>query len=180
MTLWFTADHHFGHANIIRFRNRPFTDTTEMDEAMVQRWNATVEKDEEVWHLGNFAYRCAPNRCAEIFSRLSGRAIHLIRGNHDNKLTLKLPWTSVQYYAEIISDNRHIILFHYPLTVWNRSHHGSLAIHARARDGASTSGLACDVSVDAWNFRPISLGEIMAKIASSDSSEASSSSSDTP
>ena len=22
--LWFTADHHFGHANIIRYCNRPF------------------------------------------------------------------------------------------------------------------------------------------------------------
>ena len=180
MTLWFTADHYFGHDNIIHFRDRPFADTSEMDETMVERWNSTIQEDGEVWHLGNFAHRCGPNRRAEIFSRLRGRAIHLIRGPHDRKSTLTLPWASVQHYAEIRSKNQQIILFHYPLTIWNRSHQGSLSLHGRALGVTPKSDLACDVSVDAWDFRPISLDEIMARIALSGTGAASVRSTDTP
>ena len=31
--LFFTSDHHFGHANIIKFCNRPFQNVDEMNEA---------------------------------------------------------------------------------------------------------------------------------------------------
>jgi calcineurin-like phosphoesterase family protein len=36
--IWFTADHHFGHANIIGFCNRPFSDVMEMDAELMRRW----------------------------------------------------------------------------------------------------------------------------------------------
>ncbi|WP_258934193.1 hypothetical protein [Nesterenkonia pannonica] len=52
MTTFFTSDHHFGHANIIRYCDRPFADVAEMDEAMIDRWNETVSPDDEVWVLG--------------------------------------------------------------------------------------------------------------------------------
>ena len=42
MTTWFTADLHFGHANIISYSGRPFADATAMNEALIERWNASV------------------------------------------------------------------------------------------------------------------------------------------
>lgn len=165
MTLWFTADHHFGHANIIRLCHRPFADVAEMDEAMVERWNAAIDSCDEVWHLGDFAYRCGPNRQAEIFSRLRGRAIHLVRGNHDSGRTLALPWASVQHYAEIVVDDRLLVLFHYAMRAWNRSHRGSLALHGHSHGTLPSLPGTCDVGVDVWNFRPVSLCEILRKIA---------------
>ncbi len=164
MALWFTADHHFGHANIIRFCRRPFADVAEMDEEMVERWNATVDTGDEVWHLGDFAYRCGPNRQAEIFNRLHGRAIHLVRGNHDRGRTLALPWASVQHYAEIVADGRLLILFHYALRVWNGSHRGSLALHGHGHGTMPSLPAACDVGVDAWDFKPASLSEILGRL----------------
>ncbi len=135
MTIWFTADHHFGHANIIRFCHRPFANVIEMDEAMVHRWNSAVSDDDEVWHLGGFGYRCGPNRLAEIFDQLRGRTKHLIRGNHDRQGTLGLPWTSVQYYAEITVDGQTLVLFHYALRVWNRCRLGSISLHGHGHAG---------------------------------------------
>ncbi len=67
MKCWFTADHHFGHANIIDFCQRPFADVDAMDEALVARWNEVVGDEDEVWYLGDFAYRCGPNRAAYLF-----------------------------------------------------------------------------------------------------------------
>jgi calcineurin-like phosphoesterase family protein len=42
MTVFFTADTHFGYANVIRYDKRPFRDVTEMDEALIKNWNRAV------------------------------------------------------------------------------------------------------------------------------------------
>ena len=43
-TTRFISDLHFSHKNIIRYDDRPFNDTDEMDRAMVELWNETVGK----------------------------------------------------------------------------------------------------------------------------------------
>src|ERR671929_1176204 len=71
MTVWFTADTHFGHAGALgRFR-RPFASVQDMDEAMIRRWNETVGPEDDVWHLGDFALRYAAERMAAILDRLA-------------------------------------------------------------------------------------------------------------
>jgi calcineurin-like phosphoesterase family protein len=40
---WFTADFHLGHANIIRYCNRPFSTVEEMDQTILERLNASVK-----------------------------------------------------------------------------------------------------------------------------------------
>jgi len=49
MTRWFTADLHLGHANIIRYCDRPYADVDVMDRDLVARWNDTVAPADEVW-----------------------------------------------------------------------------------------------------------------------------------
>jgi calcineurin-like phosphoesterase family protein len=43
---WFTSDFHFGHFNIIRYCNRPFTSTEEMDTCIVDRMNQCVKSND--------------------------------------------------------------------------------------------------------------------------------------
>ena len=52
--IFFTSDHHFGHANIIQFSNRPFENVEAMNRAMIERWNEKVSPEDEVYHLGDF------------------------------------------------------------------------------------------------------------------------------
>jgi calcineurin-like phosphoesterase family protein len=42
MSVFFTADTHFGDHRTINISRRPFANTAEMDEVMVERWNAAV------------------------------------------------------------------------------------------------------------------------------------------
>ncbi len=38
MANWYTADPHFGHENILRFCQRPFRSTSEMDAAILANY----------------------------------------------------------------------------------------------------------------------------------------------
>ena len=51
---WFTADFHLGHQNIIRYCNRPFHSTSEMDEAILGNLNSLVRQDDVLYFLGDF------------------------------------------------------------------------------------------------------------------------------
>lgn len=82
MKIFVISDSHFGHANIIKYCNRPFKTTEEMDAIMIKNWNETVSNKDVVIHLGDFALG-TKERCAEIVSKLNGKKI-LILGNHDN------------------------------------------------------------------------------------------------
>ena len=48
-TKYFTADLHFGHANIIKFCNRPFKSVEDMDKTLIRNWNETVQPDDEIY-----------------------------------------------------------------------------------------------------------------------------------
>lgn len=81
MEIWFTSDHHFGHQNIIRYADRPFSSVAEMNEAMIERHNALVRPDDVVFHLGDLAMGVFSEsiKCA---AALNGRKL-LIPGNHE-------------------------------------------------------------------------------------------------
>jgi len=80
------SDTHFGHTNSWeKFKLadgsplRPFTSTEEMDETMIERWNAKVQPGDTVYHLGDVVIN---KKYLHLVKRLNGRKI-LIRGNHD-------------------------------------------------------------------------------------------------
>jgi calcineurin-like phosphoesterase family protein len=81
MTIWFTSDTHFGHANIIKYCERPFRDTDHMDAVIVDNWNSIVSPEDTVYHLGDVALGTIDKSLANV-GRLNGYKI-LVIGNHD-------------------------------------------------------------------------------------------------
>ena len=81
MTTWFTADLHFGHANIIDYSGRPFADATAMNQALIERWNDSIHPDDTVWVLGDVALGRIDETLA-LVGVLNGRKL-LLAGNHD-------------------------------------------------------------------------------------------------
>ena len=117
MQTFFTADTHFGHKNIINYCERPFSSVEEMDQTLITNWNMVVSECDVVYHLGDFVFGC-PER---IRKRLNGR-IFLILGNHD-KFGKK--WHSLFEGVFQIHEYKNIIMCHYPIRYWNRSHYNS-------------------------------------------------------
>lgn len=115
---YYIADTHFGHANIIRYDNRPFNNTYEMDKAMIDRWNAVVTEDDTVYILGDFAWYNKKRTC-EILDILKGHKI-LITGNHDVfSPAINEQFDSICDYLEIKDGGERVVMSHYPMLFWN-------------------------------------------------------------
>ena len=171
---YYTSDLHFGHRKIIEYEDRPFNSVEEMDEFLIQKWNAKVKKGDEVYILGDFGF-VKGKRANELLDRLNGRK-YLIRGNHDNyflndKEFDKSKFIWVKDYASIKDNGVTICMFHYPIAVWDRQHHGALHFYGHVHSNTDThhplvldlGGNAFNVGCDVHDYEPMSLAELLVK-----------------
>jgi len=79
MGVYFIADTHFDDENIIRYENRPFASSDEMNNALIEKWNRTISDSDEVYVLGDFG---AEKNEEKILGKLNGKK-YLVKGNHD-------------------------------------------------------------------------------------------------
>jgi calcineurin-like phosphoesterase family protein len=158
MTVFFTADTHFGDHRVLNISKRPFSSVGEMDGTITEEWNTMVGVDDEVWHLGDFARNA--KIAARVFPLLNGRK-HLIIGNNDAPAVLSLNWMSVQSYAEIEVDGIALVLCHYPFRTWNGMGKGAINLHGHSHGRLRPMKRQFDVGVDARQFRPVTLAGLI-------------------
>jgi len=162
MAVWFSADSHHGHANIIKYANRDFPDVETMDEVLIERWNSLVRPGDIVWHLGDFALT-KPEKVIEYRKRLTGQ-IHLILGNHDReKVVSKAGFASINKLKTVKIGETILVLCHFAMRVWDRQHYGSCQLyghsHGTLKDDPNLRSM--DVGVDCHQFYPISLETVL-------------------
>lgn len=185
MTVWFTADTHFGHGNIIKYCNRPFLSPREQeqvrldprgkfrlsgetirrhDEALLAAINERAAEDDILWVLGDFCW--GPLDEAKRYrSRIRCRDVRFVWGNHDHRSIRPLFSEAIEQ-GMVCIEGQDIWLNHYPMRSWNRSFHGSWQlyghVHGRlaAEDAENASTLTKDVGVDACEYRPWSFAEL--------------------
>lgn len=163
--MFFTADTHFAHRNIVRYCHRPFADSDEMDEVLISNWNEVVGRDDVVYHLGDFALGPV-KKVREIIKRLNGK-IYLCEGlAHD---------TSAKANGDLFEDIRdtflikpggqQIFLSHYMHKVWPSSHYGTWHLfghsHGRMDEYTKNEGKLLDVGVDTHDFYPWTFEEVV-------------------
>ena len=161
---WFTSDFHFGHFNILRYCNRPFTTTEEMDACIVDRMNQHVKLNDTLYFLGDFCLGSV-EQVAAYRNRLNCKKIHFIEGNHD-KVTRKLQnvfasWSSL---SEIHVGNQGIVLCHYAMRVWLHQGRGTWHLYGHSHGNLPDDllSLSMDVRVDTHDFCPWHFDEVHA------------------
>lgn len=158
--VFFIADTHFGHKNIIHYENRPFKDVNEMDEKMITNWNEIVSPEDEVFVLGDFsAYDFG--KSSEICKNLNGYKT-LIMGNHDEKepeFYRNCGFAEVSRYP-IIYDG-FWILSHEPLYVNANMPYANIFGHVHtSKTYVDYSEQSFCVCVERLNYQPIKFDEI--------------------
>jgi calcineurin-like phosphoesterase family protein len=87
MAVWFTADTHFNHKNIIEYCSRPYADIEEMNKVIIDNWNSVVSEKDNVVVAGDM-FMGRVETIDQILPQLKG-TIFLVPGNHDNQKRLK-------------------------------------------------------------------------------------------
>ena len=182
MTIWFTADTHYGHKNIVRGVSswgnksgcRDFDTIADMNDAMVDSINAYVKEDDVLYHVGDLVMGLFENVTA-FRERLLCRTIHLVLGNHDHNIRkdregVQQLFASVQQQSMICVDNQQMVLCHYPLHVWQNHHRGTWHLHGhthgKLNDPSFYQRKVMDVGIDTHSeFRPYAFDEIKGILA---------------
>ena len=159
MKIFELADTHFNHENIIKYCNRPFKDVNEMNETIIKRWNEVVQKEDTVYHLGDFGFG-TKEQLQSIFNRLNGNK-YLIMGNHDLKV-------GKNYYLDLgfinVYKNKYefdkYVLTHRLIEVEGNTINIYGHIHDKPIDKKFDNQNHICVSIDKTQFKPVMLTEI--------------------
>ena len=56
--VYFIADTHFFHENIIKLANRPFSSVEKMNQKLIENWNRKIKGNDTVYILVDMFFRC--------------------------------------------------------------------------------------------------------------------------
>lgn len=138
--VWFIADLHFGHANILKYHQSRSTlgnTIDEHDRKLAARWNATVGKRDTVYILGDMALTDSEKQ-RKLFQRLNGNKT-LILGNHDkiadhnkcffNEITQIKTRKFKKSVFPFLHRDLKIVMCHFPMLSWEHKEQGSIMLH---------------------------------------------------
>jgi calcineurin-like phosphoesterase family protein len=159
---FFTSDEHYGHKNVIKFCNRPFSSVEEMDERLIQNFNLVVKPTDTTIHGGDFTFYKG-GKAEELVKRLNGYHIFL-NGSHDywlkGKKGIHEIWEKNIFHNKT-NQKHHITVCHYCMRTWPRSHYNSYHLYGHSHAGLPSIGKSHDIGVDNNDFYPLSFDEIV-------------------
>jgi calcineurin-like phosphoesterase family protein len=169
MNKWFIADTHFSHGNIIKYAHRPFATVKEMDNSLIANWNQCVDKDDQVFFLGDFGLGDVEHLQA-ICAQLHGHKI-CIRGNHD-----KTPTGMYRMGFDLVLESaylkigRHVVeLIHVPSNP--PPHHFQLHGHVHDKRPNKIVSNQLNLCVEVWNYKPVAEQTILSMLDKASSQE---------
>ena len=180
-----TSDLHWGHANIIRFTDRPFLtggdpDLHRMHVAICRALNDAAGPDDDLWLLGDIAMGNVDSTL-RIRDRLRAGRVFLVPGNHDKCHPMHKKaeaWRTRYEDAGFIvtdpvvdvtlSDGTSVQVSHFPFMVepkrmdrpdrfaaWRPVDDGRWLLHGHTHGAWRQRGQQIDVGIDAWGGSPV-------------------------
>lgn len=165
---FFISDTHASHANICGpaiskwdkgYRN--FSSIDEMDNAIVDSINTRVGENDTLYHLGDWSFG-GKDKIEKFRRRIRCKNIILIYGNHDHNIRKEFRHLFQRCYdfLETYVNGQFIVMSHYALRVWQKSHHGSWHLYGHSHGSLPDIGGKCfDIGWCVWR-RPLSFDEV--------------------
>ena len=175
--IYFTADTHFSHSNIINLCGRPFANVERMNIRLIENWNSSITSADEIYILGDFMFKGNGIDANNILNRLNGIK-YMIKGNHDkfidDELFDKNNFEWIKDYFVLKYQKMKIVLFHYPIFEWDGYFGDTIHLYGHIHNCGKNieqqkrfnllGKMAINVGVYVNNFSPISIQTILKKI----------------
>lgn len=153
MKNYFGSDFHLEHKNIIKYDKRPFRDIEHMNSTIIDNCASVLKKGDNFYYLGDFCF-ASSNKAEGHMKALSytGASLFFIKGNHDRDNIIELYQKYGTYLGEqkrIAIEGQDIILNHYAMRVWDKSHRGAFHLYGHSHDNLEYKewGKSMDVGV---------------------------------
>lgn len=177
--VFFTADLHLYHNNILWMNNRPFKTCDEMWESIKYDWNSKVGKDDYIFVLGDVLWGSNASRLKSMADSLNGR-ICIVLGNHDQEKIANGKSGSnfdcfysysradfIRCRSKLTDTNIQIYMSHYPTLSWPQKGRGAIMLHGHCHGNIDeyndqSPDLRVDVGLDGKlaKMRILSLDEV--------------------
>lgn len=174
--IFVTSDTHFCHSREFLWQPRGFQNEWEMNETIIKNWNAIVNPEDDIYHLGDVMLN-NNDEGIKCLKSLKGQ-IHIIRGNHDSDVRMEL-YKQCYNVVEVCEgkflnyNKYHFYLSHYPCIVSNydadkplKARTISLCGHSHTSDKWQdfNKGLIYHCELDAHNNTPVLIDDIIEDI----------------
>lgn len=183
--IFFSSDQHFGHRNVVKFCNRPYSDEKEMGKALIENWNSVVGPEDIVVTMGDFFWFNDSHSIKKVVNKLNG-TIYMVLGNHDKKESFRRCDTEKFIIVDGIThiflrcENEdkwyqktfEIVCSHYPQMTWSHRDKGAINLFGHIHSGPRTlaeidqdlplwTGQQLDVGVDNQEYKPVSFEDVL-------------------
>lgn len=162
--IWFSADLHLGHHNIIKYCNRPFSTSQEMDKKIISNFQSVIKKGDLLYLLGDLSW--STYKFSEFMEQMPTKEFHVVWGNHDkHNRRARLPWRSENELSALTIEGQYVVLCHYALRTWNGKGRGAFQLYGHSHGTLPGEGRQMDVGVDTNNFFPYSWDDIKERLS---------------
>lgn len=146
--VYFIADLHCNHANILKFQPNRITamnlsgedDVKGMDDYIYKMWNDTVKRGDHIYLLGDVCLGTMNDAQRCIYKlKQKGVNLHLIVGNHDKHIPkISNQFSSIDYIKTVtfkksvftyMDEDLRVCLCHYPMLSWPDKCRGAALVY---------------------------------------------------
>lgn len=175
MTIWYTADLHINHTNLLKTKFRKFAAIGHMNSEILYNINRWVKPEDKLYILGDLCIHSAYNQLIleKHLRDVRCNYICVIKGNHDKSSVLQelKEKNLIHDYCDqkVITDKAfgltvNVALFHYPVIDYHSKLDPDMCLHGHSHGTLQPRRPDLfDVGVDSWNFRPVTLEQILSK-----------------
>lgn len=162
MNTYFMADTHIDHNADFVVKNNGFETVEEYNEAVIDGINYRVKKEDTLYLLGDVCWKDP----FSFLRKINCQDVKIIRGNHDASLykNKHLVPNNVTLLEDIIMINvekQDIVLCHFPMICWNKSHWGSWLLYGHVHNKElPLKGKMFDVAPKKGYIQPYSFQQI--------------------
>lgn len=159
------------------WESRGYKSAADAAEKIAEQINKSVKEDDILWFLGDMFLNASDEQCLEWLSKIKCKNIHVLWGNHESNMyrlykqevkrqfnlddaeVYPLRMGNVVFmgnHLEIQIGKKKICMNHFPMRIWNKSHHNSwmLSGHSHLNDAQRRPDFPLAKAMDAgWDWK---------------------------